>query len=87
MVALLEARYGTEIADMCQTERSSSLPHYRDEGYKRNEYTSFLVMDEVLDGIEYKRINTFFERSNVLREVEWIILSNVTGDIIHRTAH
>ena len=81
MVALLEARYGAEVADMCQTKRSSILPHYRDKGYERNEYTSFLVKDEVLDGIEYKRINTSFERSNVLSEVEWNILSNVMGDI------
>ena len=81
MVTLLETRYGAEVADMCQTKRSSILPHYRDKGYERNEYTSFLVMDEVLDGIEYKKINTSFERSNVLSEVEWNILSNVMGDI------
>ena len=70
MVVLLEARHGTEVADMCQTERSCTLPHHRDKGYERNESTSFLVMDEVLGGIEYKRINTSFERSNVLSEVE-----------------
>ena len=81
MVTLLEARYGTEVADMCQTERSSILPHYRDKGHERNEYASFLVMDEVLDGIEYKMINTSFDRSNVLSEVEWNILSNAIGDI------
>jgi hypothetical protein len=74
MVALLEARYGTEVADMCQTERSCILPHYRDKGYERNEYPSYLVKDEVLDGVEYKKINTSFERSNVLSEVEWNIL-------------
>ena len=81
MVTLLEARYGAEVADMCLKERSSILPHYRDKGHERNEYTSFRVKDEVLDGIEYKRINTSFERSNVLSEVEWNILSNVMGDI------
>ena len=79
MVTLLEARYGAEIADMCQTKRSSIVPHYRDEGYERNEYTASLVKDEVLDGIEHKRINTSFERSNVPSEVECNILSNVMG--------
>ena len=81
MVELLEARYGAEVADMCQTERSHILPHYRDKGYERNEYTSYLVKDEVLDDLEYKKINTSFERSNVLGEVKWNILSNVMGDI------
>ena len=81
MVTLLEARYGAEVADMCLKERSSILPQFRDKGYERVEYTSLLVKDEVLDGIEYKRINTSFERSNVLSEVEWNILSNVMGDI------
>ena len=49
MVTLLEARYGAEVADMCQKERLSILPYCRDKGYERNEYTSFLVKDEVLD--------------------------------------
>ena len=30
MVALLEARYGAEVADMCLKERSSILPQFRD---------------------------------------------------------
>ena len=31
VVELLEACYGTEVAGMCQTERSCVLPHYRDQ--------------------------------------------------------
>jgi len=81
MVDLLEARYGAEVADMCKNERSVILPQFRDKGYERIEFTSYDVKDEVLDGIEYKKINASYERSNVLSEVEWNILSNVMGDI------
>ncbi|MAF40235.1 MAG: hypothetical protein CL859_00010 [Cyanobium sp. ARS6] len=92
IVQLLVERYGEDVATMVENERSDILPQFKDCGYERVEYSSRLVDNEVLDGIEYRKINPAFERSNVLSEIEWNILSNVMGDIAlsyteQRSAH
>ena len=81
IVQLLVDRYGEDVALMVENERSDVLPQFKDCGYERVEYSPRLVANEVLDGIEYRKINPAFERSNVLSEIEWNIISNVMGDI------
>jgi hypothetical protein len=77
----MEARYGEESADMVKHERSHILPQFEDMGYERIGYSTYEVDDEVLDGIEYIKINSAFERSSVVSKVEFNILGNVMGDI------
>ena len=54
---------------------------FKDMGYERIGYSTYEVDDEVLDGIEYTKINSVFERSSVLSKAEFNMLSNVMGDI------
>ena len=81
IIRMIALRHGDEVSSMVAKDRSHILPQFRDEGYLRIEYTSYLKRDEHKDGSEYKKINPIFERTAVLSEVEFKMLSKTLGNI------
>ena len=81
VIRMIALRHGDEVSSMVVKDRSHILPQFRDEGYVRIEYTSSLKKDEHKDGSEYKKINPTFERTAVLSEIEFKMLSKTLGNI------